>query len=96
LANDEQHAALPRAPSLYSPTRVLQSRKPAPDAWDGRPIVLVGLMGVGKSTVGRRLATRLRLPFVDADEEIETAAGMTISEISSASASPISATASGG
>ena len=38
-------------------------------------------MGVGKSTVGRRLAQRLRLPFVDADAEIETAAGMTIAEI---------------
>ena len=47
----------------------------------GRPIVLVGLMGVGKSTVGRRLATRLRLPFVDADQAIEEAAGMTIAEI---------------
>ena len=47
----------------------------------GRTIVLVGLMGVGKSTVGRRLATRLNLPFVDADEEIERAAGLTISEI---------------
>lgn len=46
-----------------------------------RPIVLVGLMGVGKTTVGRRLAQRLDLPFVDADEEIENAAGMTISEI---------------
>lgn len=46
-----------------------------------RPLVLVGLMGVGKSTVGRRLAQRLALPFVDADEEIEAAAGMTISEI---------------
>jgi shikimate kinase len=46
-----------------------------------RLIVLVGMMGVGKSTVGRRLATRLRLPFVDADTEIETAAGMTIPEI---------------
>lgn len=46
-----------------------------------RPIVLVGLMGVGKTTVGRRLATRLGLPFVDADEEIEAAAGMTVSEI---------------
>ncbi len=46
-----------------------------------RPIVLVGLMGVGKSTVGKRLASRLNLPFVDADQEIETAAGMTIAEI---------------
>lgn len=46
-----------------------------------RPIVLVGLMGVGKTTVGRRLAQRLGLPFVDADAEIETAAGMTIAEI---------------
>jgi len=38
-------------------------------------------MGVGKSTVGRRLALRLRLPFVDADHEIEAAAGMTVAEI---------------
>jgi shikimate kinase len=49
--------------------------------WTGRPIVLVGLMGVGKSTVGRRLATRLSLPFVDADNAIESAAGMTVAEI---------------
>ncbi|PZO04061.1 MAG: shikimate kinase [Hyphomicrobiales bacterium] len=46
-----------------------------------RAIVLVGMMGSGKSAVGRRLATRLGLPFVDADTEIETAAGMTIPEI---------------
>jgi shikimate kinase len=46
-----------------------------------RPIVLVGLMGAGKSTVGRRLAARLRLPFADADREIEQAAGLTIPEI---------------
>ena len=52
-----------------------------PPRWSGRPIVLVGLMGVGKSTVGRRLAGRLDLPFVDADEAIEEAAGMTIAEI---------------
>ncbi|MBO9579395.1 MAG: shikimate kinase [Sphingobium sp.] len=44
-------------------------------------LVLVGLMGVGKSTIGRRLAARLGLPFVDADEEIERAAGMPIQEI---------------
>lgn len=46
-----------------------------------RAIVLVGLMGAGKTTVGRRLAQRLGLPFVDADSEIEKAAGETISEI---------------
>ncbi|WP_420141786.1 shikimate kinase [Sphingomonas sp.] len=47
----------------------------------GRPIVLIGLMGVGKSTIGRRLAQRLRLPFVDSDHEIESVAGMTIAEM---------------
>jgi len=46
-----------------------------------RPIVLVGLMGVGKSTVGRRLAARLRLPFVDSDTEIEQVSGYTIPEM---------------
>lgn len=49
--------------------------------WKGKPIVLVGLMGAGKTTVGRRLAQRMRLPFVDADHEIEAAAGMTITDI---------------
>ena len=48
---------------------------------DKRLIVLVGMMGAGKSTIGRRLAARLNLPFVDADTEIEAAAGMTIPEI---------------
>ena len=46
-----------------------------------RPIVLVGLMGAGKSTVGKRLAARLGLPFVDTDSEIESAAGLTAAEI---------------
>jgi len=46
-----------------------------------RSIVLVGLMGAGKTKIGRRLATRLNLPFSDSDEEIEAAAGETIEEI---------------
>jgi shikimate kinase len=46
-----------------------------------RPVVLVGLMGVGKSTVGRRLARRLGLSFVDSDTEIEDAAGYPAAEI---------------
>ena len=46
-----------------------------------RSIVLVGMMGAGKSTIGRRMAARLKLPFTDADTEIETAADMTIPEI---------------
>ncbi|MGY4628836.1 shikimate kinase [Bradyrhizobium sp. USDA 4486] len=50
-------------------------------ALGARSIVLVGMMGVGKSTIGRRIALRLKLPFVDADTEIEAAAGMTIPEI---------------
>lgn len=45
-----------------------------------KPLVLVGLMGAGKSAVGRRLATRLGVPFIDADAEIESAAGCTIQE----------------
>ncbi|KRA44646.1 shikimate kinase [Devosia sp. Root635] len=47
----------------------------------GRPLVLVGMMGAGKTTVGRRLAARLSRQFLDSDEEIEKAAQMTIPEI---------------
>ena len=46
-----------------------------------RPIVLVGLMGAGKSTVGRRLARRLNLPFIDSDAAIEDAAGLPAGEV---------------
>jgi shikimate kinase len=59
---------MPAAPSL--------SREPI-----ARPIVLIGLMGVGKSTVGRRLAHKLGLPFADSDHEIEEAAGLSIAEM---------------
>jgi shikimate kinase len=50
-------------------------------ALGSRSIVLVGMMGAGKSSIGRRLAARLGIPFIDADAEIESAAGMTIPEI---------------
>src|SRR4051794_30378413 len=54
-----------------------------------RSVVLVGMMGAGKSTIGRRLAARLHLPFQDADAEIELAhAGMTIPEIFAAHGEP--------
>jgi shikimate kinase len=55
----------------------------SPDADPARSsqIVLIGLMGAGKSAIGRRLGAQLSLPFVDADAEIEAAAGKTISEI---------------
>ncbi len=51
------------------------------EALGRRSIVLIGLMGAGKTAVGRRLANRLDLPFIDADTEIELAAGASISEI---------------
>jgi len=50
-------------------------------ALEGRAIVLVGMMGAGKSSIGRRLAQRLEIPFIDADSEIEIAAGMSIEDI---------------
>jgi len=66
-----------RPPAHHSRHHVTEPTLPKPD----RTIALVGLMGAGKSTVGRRLASRLDLPFVDADSEIEAAAGCTIPEI---------------
>jgi shikimate kinase len=53
-----------------------------------RSVVLVGMMGAGKSSIGRRLAARLGIPFVDADTEIEKAADMSIAEIFSAHGEP--------
>ena len=53
-----------------------------------RLIVLVGMMGAGKSTIGRRLAARLAVPFLDADSEIEAAAGMSIPDIFEAHGEP--------
>jgi shikimate kinase len=57
-------------------------------ALGGRSVVLVGMMGSGKSSIGRRLAARVGIAFVDADSEIEEAAGMTIPEIFEAHGEP--------
>ena len=66
---------------VEAPSPDVQSPPPLRADWRRRPIVLVGLMGSGKTTVGKRLAARLHWPFVDADAEIESAAQMPISEI---------------
>nr|WP_321443117.1 shikimate kinase [uncultured Cohaesibacter sp.] len=50
-------------------------------ALNGRPIIMIGLMGAGKTTIGRRLANRLSIPFRDADHEIEAAANMSVADI---------------
>ena len=59
----------------------LKEAIPPPELLAGRSIVLVGLMGAGKTSIGRRLSARLGLPFRDADAEIELAAGCTIPEL---------------
>ncbi|MCG8440333.1 MAG: shikimate kinase [Caulobacterales bacterium] len=62
--------------------RTSEAREPrGPDGRRPRAVTLVGLMGVGKTTIGRRLASALRLPFFDADTEIERAAALTVAEI---------------
>lgn len=68
---------------LPDPVTGSVSSSPAPQKTtdQAKMIVLVGLMGAGKTTIGRRLASRLGLEFVDADQEIERAAGCTIAEI---------------
>jgi shikimate kinase len=75
-------AALPASPDPSPEAEIIA-------ALGTRSVVLVGMMGAGKSTIGRRLSARLRLRFLDADSEIEMAhAGMTIPEIFSAYGEP--------
>ncbi len=66
---------------LSDGAREAEKRAPISNALGKRSIVLVGMMGAGKSSVGKRLSQRLGLPFFDADTEIERAAGMSIPEI---------------
>jgi shikimate kinase len=69
-------------PETAAPSGTAASQEPEISAALGtRSVVLVGMMGAGKSTIGRRLSLRLRLPFLDADTEIEAAAGMSIPDI---------------
>ncbi len=70
-----------RNTALRETVRLGSPDGPLPAALAGRSIVLVGLMGAGKTSIGRRLAARLGMPFYDADAEIELAAGRTIPEI---------------
>lgn len=74
-------AAGERATERRAAGREAEREHPLRRRLGARSVVLVGLMGAGKSTVGRRLGARLGLPFYDADHEIEAAAGMTIPEI---------------
>ena len=69
----------PPAPASWPGTE--EHAQPVPPRLAGRGIVLVGMPGAGKSSIGRRLAVRLGLPFLDADTEIEAAAGLPITEI---------------
>lgn len=66
--------------ALYSPLGMGSANTSLKKRLD-RPIVLVGLMGAGKSTVGRRLARRLDLPFIDSDAAIEDASGLPAGEV---------------
>jgi len=68
-------------PAMTRNTAVSREVPALPDSLRGRRIVLVGLMGAGKTSIGRRLAARLGLPFLDADAEIELAAGCGIPEL---------------
>lgn len=68
-------------PETVSPASPASPEAEITAALGTRSVVLIGMMGAGKSTIGRRLSARLRLPFLDADTEIEAAASMSIPDI---------------
>ncbi|MEO0682269.1 MAG: shikimate kinase [Pseudomonadota bacterium] len=80
-ADDHAGAAPASAPSAAEATEAAPVPPAAPAGLLRRPVVLVGLMGAGKTTVGRRLAAQLHAPFVDSDEAVEDAARMSVAEI---------------
>ncbi len=65
----------------WAPDHIAEADLPVPARTRDRPIVVVGMMGAGKTSIGRRLAARLSLPFRDTDAEIEQAAGSTVAEL---------------
>ncbi|MGO9390456.1 3-dehydroquinate synthase [Rhodoblastus sp.] len=73
--------AIVQSPEAPSPPPRDSRAQAIVDALAGRPIVLVGMMGSGKTAIGKRLAQRLALPFIDSDHEIENAHRLTVSEI---------------
>src|SRR5207253_2077923 len=77
----EEWRGMQRSAVKIQTRQTVGSRANPPDFVPSRTIVLVGLMGAGKTKIGRRLAARLGLPFFDSDCEIEAAAGETIDEI---------------
>ncbi len=82
FAEPFQHAGAAERARTHRLGRRCPGERGSGERWAGqRSVVLVGLMGAGKTTVGRRLASRLGIPFRDADAEVERAAGITISEL---------------
>src|SRR5260370_22042464 len=77
----EERRGMQRSAVKIQTRQRARSEASATDFVPNRTIVLVGLMGAGKTNIGRRLAARLNLPFFDSDSEIEAAAGETIEEI---------------
>ena len=73
---------------MRHPQVTIAADRAIPAALGSRSVVLVGMMGAGKSSIGRKLAQALEIPFVDADTEIEAAAGMTIPEIFASQGEP--------
>ncbi len=73
--------AIVQSPEAPSPPPRDSRAQAIVDALAGRPIVLVGMMGSGKTAIGKRLAQRLALPFNDSDNENENAQRLTVSEI---------------
>jgi len=83
VAQEKREAIFKMPPRAKSYERMSNSAKSRTvrENLSGRSVVLIGLMGAGKTAIGRRLATRLKLEFIDADTEIERAAGKSVSDI---------------